>query len=746
MEDKTYEFKIIVTYIRYYNDQTNWGVIGFKTLDFIDFFDTPNANEMPILFDNKNSDKKQEEYKFSTLAGKMQELTIGGEYLVKATYKYDKTYGHQYVPISIYALIPQTKESQLLFLQSIVPINIAENLIDAYPNIVNDVANGTLETIDYSKVKGVRETTWLKVKEKIIANYLISDIITMLKPLGVTYSMIKKLLSEEKNPSLLKKELEENPWMTTKISGIGFKKADELALRMKPNMVNSVERLIAFMFYFLREHGENDGHTWISKDLFKQAIKDNVPECMDNFKWVVNHNDFLHIENDVVGLKYYRNIEYKIFDILIKKSKDELYFTIDEKYIKEGIEKAEQEQGFKYTTEQIEVIRNVINSNIAFITGSAGTGKTSISRAIINIYKFAQKSITASALSAMAAQRITEATDFPAMTIHRTLGCQGFNEFLFNKDNPMITNVVFLDEGSMVNAKLFLDYLYAIDINTKIIISGDHKQLPPIGFGNAFSDLIEVLPNNVVFKLNKVLRQAQDSGIIVDANKIRDNINPITEQLSPKIVHGKLNDMYYMFRTNRESLFNIAIKTYFKSIETDGIDNVVIAVPRKDNCLNSTKEINNVIQDKLLGDVKEKIVGYEGIFKLGAKVVQIVNDYDKNVFNGEIGYITNINNNKKKPSCEVTFNGNKIVSYTVNELKTLELAYAMTTHKLQGSGKKTVICIIDNTHYKLLDNCMLYTMITRAKKRCLLLAEPQALLTCIRTSHNKRNTWLSLKK
>ena len=132
----------------------------------------------------------------SKLAGKMQHLVVGGEYVVKARYKKDKKYGDQYTPIAIYAIIPQSRETQLLFLKSMIPEWMADNLINAYPNVVNDVANGTLKTIDYSLVKGVREITWNKIKVKIINNYLISDIISMLKPIGVTYAMIKKL---EKN-------------------------------------------------------------------------------------------------------------------------------------------------------------------------------------------------------------------------------------------------------------------------------------------------------------------------------------------------------------------------------------------------------------------------------------------------------------------------------------------------------------------------------------------------------------------
>lgn len=1055
-----------------------WGSYMFSTEDDIPHF--TKQTKVDNQFESSINDNK----KFSCLAGKMQELIEGGEYIIKAQYKYDKTYGHQYIPISIYAVIPQTKEQQLMFLKSLIPEWMAENLIEAYPNVVNDVANGTLQTIEYDKVKGVREITWNKIKDKIINNYLISDIIMMLKPIGVTFTMIKRLLSEEPNPALLKQQLEKNPWMLTKINGLGWKRIDDLALKLNPDMIDSTERLVAFIKYYFVDLGEGKGHTWCSDKILKSAISNNVSECAEKVDWLLENNDFLYVSDNKIGLKYYHDIEMQIYELLLEKSKKETDINISDESINLAIKHAENEQGFLYVQEQLDVINDSLHRTISLITGKAGCvdcdteffngtgwkkiadysygdkvlqfnkdgtadlveplnyikqpkeylwhfetmygldqclseehncvlvsqkgnlkeeqfdsvmkrqnelsfydkfitsfsyngtgidmsdtmlrlmvaasadcsydynadetwntynrarfrikkarkilrlinlikglkldyeiktfenddhvniyvylpyrikefpkewyncsrhqleiiaeevmywdgdyvrkdrysttnknnadfiqfvfsslgkranilesdrrgrihnvngkdyetksieytvsitdrsnvglccdkrknhmptkfekyktkdgyeycftvpshmlvlrrnnkifitgncGKTSIMRAIIKTYTENGFSVTASALSAMAAQRITEATSFPAMTIHRTLGCVGLNEFTFNKDNHMITSVAFLDEGSMVNASLFLHWLEAIDDNTRIIISGDHKQLPPIGFGNVFSDLIEMFNEAVVSKLSKPMRQAEKSGILVDANLIRENINPITEKLQPRIIHGELQDMYYMFRNNRQSLFDIAVKTFLKSVETDGIDNVVIAVPRKKDCLNSTNELNKVIQNELLKDELSHIDGFDIEFKLGAKVMQTVNDYDKNVFNGEIGYITEIceryDGKKREEYCVVTytdiFGKDKLIEYTKKELSALDLAYAMTVHKLQGAGRKIVIGIIDNTHHQLLDNCMLYTLLTRAKKRCLLLAEPQAFLQCIRTSHNKRNTWMMLEE
>ncbi len=741
-DDNIYEFKIVVTYEKYYNDDTTWGTYIAYTEDDIPFFTNGEANK----FDNSEEKKK-----FCNIVGKMQQLSIGGEYQIKAKYEYNKQYGHQYKPLSIYALVPQTKEMQLLFLKTIISEWMAENLINEYPNLVNDVANGTLKEIDYSKIKGVREITWNKVKEKIINNYLISDILMLLKPLGVTYTMIKKLLSDEPNPVLLKREIEKNPWVLTRVDNLGFKRVDDLALKLKPELIDSTQRLVSFIQYYFKDLGESKGHTWCSEKILRTAISNNVYECSDKVDWLFENNNFLHIVNGRIGLKYYYDIEQQIYQLILDKSKVDTTINISDTAIELAIKHAEEEQGFNYVVEQLDTIHKSLHRTVSLITGKAGTGKTSIMRAIVKAYTENNYMITASALSAMAAQRITEATEFPAMTIHRTLGCQGLNKFTYDMDNHLMTDVAFLDEGSMVNASLFLHWLEAIGDNTRIIISGDHKQLPPIGFGNVFSDLVEMFDDSIVSKLIKPMRQAEKSGILVDANKIRENINPISEKLQPRIIHGELQDMYYMFRSNRQSLFNIAIKTFLKSVETDGIDNVVIAVPRRKDCLNSTNEINKVIQNELLGDVQQSIEGFETNFKLGAKVMQTVNDYDKNVFNGEIGYITQIgeryeSKKKKEEYCVVTYSDicghDKLIEYTKKELTSLSLAYAMTVHKLQGAGRKTVIGIIDNTHHQLLDNCMLYTLLTRAKKRCLLLAEPSAFLQCIRTSHNHRNTWL----
>lgn len=741
--DEVFEFEAIITYEKYYNEDNCWGSYNFITEDNIPYYD------------NKTCDGK-----FTCcLSGKMQNLQIGGKYLVKATYKKHPRYGHQYTPDSIFAIIPKTTEEQHILLQSIISDRIATNLINAYPNIVEDVVNGKINDIDYSKVSGIGKLTWKKIKDKILENYIISDIIIALKPLGVTFQMIKTLLKAEPNPSLLKQQLQQNPYIVCKIKGIGFKKADQFALQMKPELLNSTERLVAFVNYYLTELGESEGHTWISLGVLKNAISNNVSECVDKFEWLISNQTFLHIENERVGLTRYYQTEQNIFNYFNKKITQKVNFNLfddeidlSDDEIDNAIKQAEQEQGYKYTEEQLSVINKTLRSDVSFITGVAGSGKSSIMRAVLKAYSNTHKPMSSCALSAMAAQRIEEASGYTASTIHRLLGYQGLNSFLYNKDNHLISQVVLLDEASMVNASLFWSLISAIGDNTRIVICGDYKQLPPIGYGNVFSDLLEKLNSKYVHKLTKPMRQALKSGILNDANLIRNNRNPIIESIQPQLVHGELKDMTYVFRDNREQLQKIAINTFLKTVEKVGIENIAIVVPRKQGCANSTKEINKIIQDKLLPDNSSYIEYGENIFKLNARVMQTVNDYDKNVFNGEIGTIVSIGthcneNGKKTPCCEVEYESNlnhvkKRITYEKKELDQLDLAYAVTTHKIQGGSRQAIIAIIDNTHYKLLDNCMLYTMLTRAKKKCLLLAEPSAFAKCIKTSHNARNTWI----
>lgn len=724
-----FEFTAIPQLERYYNEDSNYGVYTFITND-----DIP---EFYVCSQDPFSDNPTQA-KGSTLTGKMQQLIIGMEYSVKATLEYSAKYkSYNYVPQTITSAIPQTYAQQAAFLRTQVTEKQADNILELYPNVVDDIMQN--KEIDYTKIKGIGETTWNRIKDKILDNYITSDIVTMLQPLGVTFSVIKKLITDEPNPALLKQKLLDNPYIMTRVHGLGFKKVDDLALKISPKLRVSIQRVLAFVKYYLNNIGEDLGHTWITQNELDNAVRDNINECYEVYEDFIQKEKqngiFLYFSGDRIGMASKYHNEMRILNILKDLNEYQSSFDI---YINEGIRSAEKAQGFEYTEEQKEYINKACETNVVLVSGLAGTGKTTIIRALLSIYK--NYSIGCCALSAKAAQRITEATGHQASTIHRMLGFDRMG-FIYNADNRLPYDVIVLDEASMVNVPIFAALLSAIKEGAKVIICGDDGQLPPIGYGNVFHDLLNLNGFNSC-KLTKILRQAEKSGIITDSKKIRNNENPLKyPQL--KTVTGELQDMTYMFRDNREGMRELALKLYFKTLETDSADDTIIITPCKQLRTNSTEEINKIIQDKLISSDKNSIKYGNKEFRVGAKVIQRANNYEKNIFNGEVGYIINIWKQKQTNMVTVDF-GNKIVDLTQSELASLELAYALTVHVTQGSGYKNVIVIVDNTHFKLLDNCLLYTALTRAKKKCLLIAEPSAYQRCIEHRASERNTWLRL--
>ena len=1058
------QFKIKPTTERFYNTNSNWGVYVFQTND-----DIPHYEE-GYDFDpfDTNPYSRSNAVKIGTLCGNMQKLTIGVTYNVTAEVEYNKKYkSWQYQPSMITSVVPKTHDEQVAYLKTQVTELQAKNILAIYPNVVDDVMNG--KDIDYSVIHGIGEYTWNKIKKSIIDNYAMSDLLVYLQPMGITFKMLSKLLDTEPNPILLQQKIKDDPYVLTKIKGLGFKTVDTMALKLNPEIKVSQKRVVAFLNYYFTELGESTGDTVVSKTVIDNIISNDYPECTEIYNELIEHEKigglFLRIIGNDIGLARYHNAEMGVYNLLqaIDSADSSGKFDID---IDKGIETAERKQGFEFSDEQKECINSNCKHNVNLLTGKAGCvdcdteyfngrewkriadytdgervlqynddgtaqlvyplnyikqkadylwhfetkygldqclsdkhecyyitskgnlyhkpfkeirmaheskskgfqgrfvttfiysgqgidlsddeirlmvatfadgsfyykqcqdqtyhkarfhikkdrkkqrlielaqkcecdyrttnsvaegytdiyiqvpfrckhfptewyncnqhqlqiiadeiiywdcnfkekncysttsksdanfvqfvmtatgkratigcndrkrqeyltngkiyirkspeyvvcwtertligfcadnrpdhhktqivkyktldgyeycftvpshklvlrrndkifitgncGKSTVLRAITEIYK--NYSIACCALSAKAAQRIVETTGHEAMTIHRLLQFNPNMGWGFNANNPLPYDVIILDEASMVNIPLFKALLSAVQLGSKVILCGDDGQLPPIGYGNLFHDLLEYNQFHS-FKLQQIHRQAAKSGIITDAAKIRNNENPL-DKPATKVVTGELQDMTYMFRDNREGMRNLAIKLFLKAAEQDGVDNTIIITPCKQDRINSTFEINKIIQDKLLPNPETSIKFGNKEFRVGDKIMQTVNDYEMNVMNGETGYVTSIVDNN---TMMVQFDNKSEIVYSRDNFKNIELAYAMTIHKCQGSGYKNVICIIDNTHYKLLDSCLLYTGLTRAIKKCLLIAEPSAFRQCIRNKASDRNTWL----
>lgn len=769
--NKAYEFKVNIIDSRYYNENNSYGVYEFST----EILDLPYTKESNF---NKGN-------YLGILTGQMQELEIGMEYKVKAKLKFNPKYkDYSYNPSIVISEKPNTIEKQKKFLETLCTATQSKALLSKYPNIVEDIMNNV--EIDLSEVKGIKEKTFDKIKDKVIDNYIIQDILILLKPLGVTFNMIKKLVNFESNPILLKNKILNNPYILTRIHGLGFKKVDGIALKIKPEIRISKERTIAYLKYKLREIGQSDGHTWISKKQLLAMVRKDIRECLDIYKQFIideeEKHSLLYLEDDKIGLMEYHNISKNILEQLYYLDNlPSMFEKFSEEDIEASILQTESELGFNLTEEQKKGIYSVNDHNVVIITAPAGAGKSTVIKGILNLMKTVKikdnfiKScynqvyeedkinpinkyedeislgmgeenfiqIGQCALSAKAAKRMKEVSNMPAQTIHRILGWKG-EKFEHDKSYPMKYHINIIDELSMVNENILLHYINAVKPHSKLILIFDFAQLPPIGIGDFTRDIL-LSKKLCINKFTKVHRQGQKSGILMDANKIRVGENPLIKP-DTKIVHGELKDMHYMFSNDKAKIQDIAIKTYLSAIKSLSLEDVCIITPRRKECINSANEINIKIQDILIDNSAPSLTrwkdGKKMIFKLGAKVMQKTNNYYQKVFNGDEGYITDINKDK----FIVTFNlenGKRDIEYTIKQLEEIELSYAISVHAAQGSQYHTVISIFDMNSYILLNRKILYTAITRSQKRHLLLAEPKAFKACVDDANNKpRNTFL----
>ena len=729
-------FTAKITYIPYFDEKSSWGV-----LDVVTEQNLPHSRK---TFDF-DLDTNQTIEKYSTrLVGKLPTPHIGQEISVLAYHEYNTKFKRdQYTIVQLTSKQPKTQAENIAYLKSLVTDNQAESLLKSYPNIVQEIIDG-VDNVDLNLLPGIGKITYDKIKDKVIENFAISDILGLLVPLGVSFSKIQKLMDGERNPQILKEKIIKNPYCLTSIPGISFITADKIAIQLNPILKESEERLIAFVSHYLRDIGEQFGDTYTEINELKSAVIDGITECDKFFdKWIEKEKlanngsgNIVHVENDSVGLKWFWLSEKFIIDKILELN-SAIPLEVTEESILSGIEKAEKKLGFQFTQEQIDVIKMTSTKNFSILTSMAGCGKTTITRGIIEVYEEMGYSIYLASLSAKAAIRSRDVTNHETATIHRMLGSNGI-EFEFDKDHKLPCDVLILEECSMTNTSLFRSVLEAVDTEmTKVIFVGDFKQLPPISAGNTFYDLIVGNPYNLMItELTKIQRQAEDSAIIVDGNKIRLGINPVPNK-EPKIVHGKSNDLYYIFKQDKEDIFTTAVSSYISSVKQKGIDNVIVLCPRKKDTLNSTFELNKAIQKRINYENKDnKFIHGDKSFWLIDKVTHLKNDYKRNVFNGEIGTVVRINVKDM-----VVKYLDKEITYTHEDIIDLDLSYAVTVHKAQGDEREDVILVLDNSHFKLLSNQLIYTGITRAKSRCMIIAQPFAFDKGLEENATQRKTW-----
>lgn len=681
-------------------------------------------------------------------------------------------YGDTYELVYISKCIDiSSKDKQKEFLKNVLNEKLVDKLFDEYDDVIKLLEERDVKSL--MKIKGIGNQVALKMIDEYEESKDYSSIYMELGQLGLTHTFIKKLVDFYHSPDTVVDVVRNNPYDLVRVEGVGFKKADEVACKVGIGQYD-IRRIKGFLLHHLNEQGEA-GKSYLNYQELMKALYDTlgfVPEEVVNVtaKQMIDNEDVVVLENGTkIALKRFYDLEKNIMNELlrlqigrikvIESNTDEFESELHKDYIPKSfnignwetiIQRVEEEQEFTFTDEQKAAIKLSLDNHVMALTGLAGAGKTSTANGICSLYD--NYNILACALSGKASVRITEATGLPASTIHRALGYQN-GQFMFNKDNKLAVDIVLIDEATMINGTLFLSLLEAIPTGAKVIIMGDVQQLTPIGNCQVFADILDsnVLP---VVKLTKPHRQALMSGIIPTSIKVANQEQIFGNSFEGNEILGELKDMELDITSSKESMSD-AIINHFQTemAKYNDIMEVQVCVPMRLkgelSCYNLNTKIQNIYNPKfndsneieiLLEKKNEDTKKY--LIRVGDKVLNTKNNYKCTniegdttpVFNGNIGIVKEIEDNGY---CTIDFVGIGEVLFSKTDSKNLELAYACTVHKMQGSGFTSTIVGMDTGSFIMNNSELLYTAITRAKKYCVLVGNNYAISKAIQTKEVK---------
>ncbi len=582
-----------------------------------------------------------------------------------------------------------------------------------------------IEGIGSKRIKMI-ESAWDEHKE-------IRSVMLFLQTHGVGTGYATKIFKTYGNKSI--ETVKENPYrLATDIFGIGFVTADKIAEKLGFSKSSSL-RAEAGILYILNKCTD-DGHVYypyselIKKSADQLDIDDDIIESAIS---MLSSQKRIVIEDESrVFLSKFYFCENRISEKLsyLNNRKNEIRIIEPDKAVKW----VQKELSIDLAEKQIEAVKNAIVNKLMVITGGPGTGKTTIINSIIQIYKKIGVSINLAAPTGRAAKRMSEATGHEAKTIHRLLE-YSFKEggFKQNNENPLRCDLLIIDEASMLDTLLMHHLLKAVPDEATLILVGDVNQLPSVGAGNVLNDIIDSGKIPVV-KLNEIFRQARESQIILNAHKINTGNLPNTNNIEN-------SDFYFIDKDDPEDVLDTILRLVKERIPKrfgfDPVNDIQVLTPMHRGVIGSGN-LNEKLQ-LTLNPVGDEVVRGNIRFRTGDKVMQIRNNYDKDVYNGDIGKIYTIHDDKK---VDIEFE-NRIITYEYSELDELVLAYAVSVHKSQGSEYPVVVLPVMVQHYMLLQRNLIYTGITRGKKLVVVIGTRKALAIGINNNKTeKRYTWL----
>lgn len=692
-----------------------------------------------------------------SVAGIVPTLNYGMEYYLTAEHKPTPQYPDSYEIIAMNEKVNLNDPiEQRLFLDTILTDAQVNNLYAHCSDPFTLLFNRDVEGL--TKIKGIGEFTAKRLISRFDESQGNMEAYIRFADFGMKKETVDRLVEETGSTDILLAMIKDNPYNLIEYAdGFGWKKADDLALNTGLGL-NDVRRIKAYIKHYFNELAYVKGCSWSTVPEMVSSIYETLE--MDDDEIIRQAMYELHEEGELwwtddkkkIGLQKMFNLEKEISEHLkrLASSEKKVPYLPVESVIKE----AEEEHEIEYTDEQRAAVNKLLENQVCILTGSGGTGKTSVvalALKALNTLSFAQ-----TALSGRAASRLGEVTNSAGETIHRLLGYKN-KEFTYDEDQPLPYNIIIVDEISMVGAELFLALLKAIRTGSKLIMIGDDGQLESIGLCNIFKDMLDSgeIP---VARLTKIHRQAAKSAIITEAMKVRNQQQLCVPGWVGEEVRGELQDLEL-------NVYNDMILTQDKIIDAfkriyeqhPHINDIQIVVPMRSRGEACTQRINDIVQS---------IVNPNGAnpkdIVVSKTLAYTLREGDKVIVNSNYYQATRYEVAEDEDEICPVFNGNRGIVYKIlpsgiiidfeqwgriflpeHKANIIELGYALSCHKLQGSEAPYVIVGIDMSSWMLLTKEWLYTAITRAKKYCIVCAEAKALSKAISTSNiSKKKTLL----
>ena len=721
-------------------------------IDHIIFRNEDNGYTVMVL-------KGVEEEDELTCVGSFPVVTQGASVELEGNYTQHPVYGKQFQAVRLTEKMPEDALAMERYLGSGAIKGIGAALAG---RIVRHFGDETFRIVEeeperLSEVKGISEKKAREIAMQVAEKSDMRKAMMFLQKYGISLNLGAKIY--QKYGDSVYSVLQENPYrLADDISGVGFKIADEIAYRIGIH-TDSDYRIKSGMIYTLLQ-ATGEGHIYLPKEeLFRRAS-----ELLGvDSSYMEKHLVDLSMDRKVIQKEQGDQIliypaQYYYLELNTARMLRELdiFCPEDEKMVERRIVQIEKETGTILDEMQKKAVREAAGHGLLILTGGPGTGKTTTINAIIRYFEGEGAEIRLAAPTGRAAKRMTEATGYEAQTIHRLLELTGMPEddregqpihFERNAENPLETDVIIIDEMSMVDIHLIHSLLMAVTAGTRLILVGDENQLPSVGPGNVLRDIIrsEQFP---VVELKKIFRQASESDIVVNAHKINKG-----EQVE---INNKSRDFFFLKRYDADIIIRVVIaliqEKLPKYVEAKPFEIQVLTPMRKG--LLGVERLNQVLQRYLNppdAEKKEKEVG-QGLFREGDKVMQVRNNYQLEweirgrygipiekgvgVFNGDTGIIKTINDFAE--TAEVEFEDGRWAEYSFKQLDELELAYAVTIHKSQGSEYPAVIIPLLSGPKMLMNRNLLYTAVTRARKCVTVVGSEETFRDMIRNEKQQR--------